>query len=65
MSKTLAEKEAWNFVEEKKLEMVVINPSFTIGPALQGSKNFTSEFILGYLNGKHLEHNFAVGSIRS
>jgi nucleoside-diphosphate-sugar epimerase len=51
LSKTLAEKEAWNFVEEKGLEMVVINPSFTIGPALQGSKNFTSEFILGYLNG--------------
>ncbi len=28
-------------------------------------QKFTSEFILGYLNGKHLEHNFAVGSIRS
>lgn len=39
LSKILAEKEAWNFVEEKGLEMVVINPSFTIGPALQGSKN--------------------------
>jgi hypothetical protein len=52
-------------VEEKGLEMVVINPSFTICPALQGSKNLTSEFFVGYLNGKHLEHNFAVGSIRS
>jgi len=38
LSKTLAEKAAWDFVKEKGLDMVVINPSLVIGPVLQASK---------------------------
>ena len=40
-SKTLAEKAAWDFVEdlaeEQKFELVVMNPSFVMGPVLCGS----------------------------
>ncbi|KAH9536566.1 hypothetical protein CY35_16G006000 [Sphagnum magellanicum] len=51
LSKTLAEKAAWDFVKEKGLDMVVINPSLVIGPVLQASKNTSSETILEFLDG--------------
>ncbi|KAH9534836.1 hypothetical protein CY35_17G024300 [Sphagnum magellanicum] len=50
-SKTLAERAAWDFVKEKNLDMVVINPSMVIGPVLQGSKNTSNDIILDFLNG--------------
>ncbi|ONK61100.1 uncharacterized protein A4U43_C08F26250 [Asparagus officinalis] len=36
MSKTLAEKEAWKFAEQNKLELVSIIPPLIVGPALNG-----------------------------
>ncbi|CAK9867220.1 unnamed protein product [Sphagnum jensenii] len=51
VSKTLAERAAWDFVKEKNLDMVVINPSMVLGPVLQGSKNTSSDIILDFLNG--------------
>ncbi len=57
LSKTLAEKAAWDFVKEKGLDMVVINPSLVIGPVLQASKNTSSETILEFLDGKCPSHH--------
>jgi nucleoside-diphosphate-sugar epimerase len=51
LSKTLAEKAAWDFVKEKGLDMVVINPSGVIGPTLQASELGINKYILGLLNG--------------
>ncbi|KAH9534830.1 hypothetical protein CY35_17G024000 [Sphagnum magellanicum] len=51
LSKTLAEKAAWDFVKEKGLDMVVINPDGVFGPTLQASELGTNIYILGILNG--------------
>jgi nucleoside-diphosphate-sugar epimerase len=45
LSKTLAEKASWDFVEEKGLDMVVINPSGTFRPTLHASKTGTNGYI--------------------
>ncbi|CAK9208825.1 unnamed protein product [Sphagnum troendelagicum] len=61
VSKTLAERAAWDFVKEKNLDMVFINPSMVLGPVLQGSKNTSNDIILDFLNGEHflnLQHMF-------
>ncbi|KAH9547630.1 hypothetical protein CY35_11G043800 [Sphagnum magellanicum] len=51
LSKTLAEKAAWDFVKEKGLDMVVINPGGVFGPTLQASELGSNMFIVGILNG--------------
>ncbi|CAK9867222.1 unnamed protein product [Sphagnum jensenii] len=51
LSKTLAEKAAWDFVKEKGLDMVVINPGGVFGPTLQASELGSNIYILGILNG--------------
>ncbi|KAH9536758.1 hypothetical protein CY35_16G016300 [Sphagnum magellanicum] len=51
ISKTLAEKAAWDFVKENGLNMATINPAMVIGPVLQDSKNTSSEIIVDILNG--------------
>ncbi|KAH9534839.1 hypothetical protein CY35_17G024500 [Sphagnum magellanicum] len=43
VSKILAERAAWDFVNEKNLDMVAINPSMVIGPDLQASKNTSND----------------------
>jgi len=59
LSKTLAEKAAWDFVdnlpENEKFRLVVINPTLVIGPLLQPELNTSSEFILEYITGKKKE----------
>nr|KJB40934.1 hypothetical protein B456_007G083400 [Gossypium raimondii] len=47
-SKTLAEEAAWRFAEEKKMDLVVLNPGFVVGPLLQPSLNYTSEVVLAH-----------------
>ncbi len=53
-SKTLAEKEAWKIYEnQNQWDLVVINPSFVVGPALTKKSNSGSiEFINDLLSGK-------------
>lgn len=51
MSKTLAEKAAWDFAKEHNLDMVTVNPTMVIGPILQSTMNTGTEVILEYLNG--------------
>ncbi|MBA0677986.1 hypothetical protein Goari_019355, partial [Gossypium aridum] len=43
LSKTLAEKAAWKFSEEKVMDMVTINPDTVLGPLLQPTLNTSVE----------------------
>ncbi|KAJ7531607.1 hypothetical protein O6H91_14G050700 [Diphasiastrum complanatum] len=51
LSKTLAEKAAWDFAKENNLHMVTINPAMVLGRLLQPTLNTSSEAILTLLNG--------------
>ena len=54
LSKTFAEKAAWEFVKEKGApELVVINPSFVFGPALESDYGSSLEIIYKLLKGKY------------
>ncbi|CAI8608386.1 unnamed protein product [Vicia faba] len=51
LSKTLAEAAAWEFVNENKIDMVVINPTMVVGPLLQPEVNHSVQSILNLING--------------
>ncbi|KAJ6716160.1 ALCOHOL DEHYDROGENASE-RELATED [Salix koriyanagi] len=51
LAKTLAEEAAWSFAKENATDLVVMNPSFVIGPLLQPTLNLTVEMILNLVNG--------------
>ncbi|CAK7330919.1 unnamed protein product [Dovyalis caffra] len=51
LSKTLAEEAAWNFAKENATDLVIMNPSFVIGPLLQPTLNYSVEMILNLVNG--------------
>ncbi|KAL0307536.1 UNVERIFIED_CONTAM: Cinnamoyl-CoA reductase 1, partial [Sesamum angustifolium] len=61
LSKTLAEKATWEFVEENGLDLVTLHPGFVIGPPLQPTLSLTSEAFLNLIKGKEL---FADGVYR-
>jgi dihydroflavonol-4-reductase len=52
-SKTMAEREAWAFVETRQpsWDLVVINPFMVIGPCLSGALNTSNKVIADLLNG--------------
>nr|AFK42069.1 unknown [Lotus japonicus] len=50
LSKTLAEDAAWKFVNENRIDMVVINPTTVAGPLLQPEVNLSVEPILDLIN---------------
>ena len=56
ISKTLAEKAAWDFVaalpEDQKFELVVINPSFVMGPPLRKESFTSGEFLAKVIEGR-------------
>ncbi|CAO2830018.1 unnamed protein product [Amaranthus hypochondriacus] len=45
-AKTLGEKTAWEVAEENGLDLVVVNPSFVVGPLLSPHPTSTLEFLL-------------------
>ena len=55
-SKTIAEKSAWDFVnnlpENEKFELVTINPSFIIGPNIVKCQFTSSELLKKLMSGK-------------
>jgi hypothetical protein len=52
LSKTLAEKATWDFINENGLNMVAIKPVIALGSILQATPNYDLELIRDYLNGK-------------
>jgi len=70
-SKTLAERAAWDFLkelpEEKKFEMVTVNPGLVMGPALTKASGTSVGFVLQMLNGKlpgAVDVNFGLVDVR-
>lgn len=61
-AKTLAEKEAWKIAKEKAMDLVVVNPSFVVGPLLAPQPTSTLLLILGIIKGFDFRlkfmHNF-------
>jgi len=51
VSKTKAEKAAWDFSKGKDYRLVVINPCLITGPIIQPTLNTSSEMVAQYLNG--------------
>lgn len=52
-AKTIAEKEAWKFAEEQGLNLVVVNPSFVIGPLLAPEPTSTLGIVLSIMRGEN------------
>ncbi|KAK6803939.1 hypothetical protein RDI58_001723 [Solanum bulbocastanum] len=50
-AKTKAEKEAWRVAEECGIDLVVVNPSFVVGPLLAPQPTSTLQIILGTVKG--------------
>ncbi|KAG0600372.1 hypothetical protein M758_11G028400 [Ceratodon purpureus] len=64
LSKTLAEKAAWDLAKQQDLDMVVVNPSGVFGPVLNDSLSMSNELLLNILNGKSkVIPNWVIGQV--
>ncbi|XP_050204821.1 tetraketide alpha-pyrone reductase 1 [Mercurialis annua] len=52
LSKTLAEKAAWEFCNKNRIDLITILPSFVIGPSLPPELCSTASDVLGLLKGE-------------
>lgn len=50
-AKTLAEKEAWRLAKEENIDLVVVNPSFVVGPLITPQPTSTLQMILSIVKG--------------
>nr|AFK36139.1 unknown [Lotus japonicus] len=63
-AKTLAEKEAWKIAKESGMDLVVVNPSFVVGPLLAPQPTSTLLVILSIIKGLKGEYpNTTVGFV--
>ncbi|KAE8100736.1 hypothetical protein FH972_018600 [Carpinus fangiana] len=63
-AKTLAEKEAWRMAKESGMDLVVVNPSFVVGPLLAPQPTSTLLLILSLIKGDKGEYpNTTVGFV--
>ncbi|KAF8390132.1 hypothetical protein HHK36_024654 [Tetracentron sinense] len=63
-AKTLAEKEAWRLAKEIGIDLVVVNPSFVVGPLLAPQPTSTLLLILAIVKGMRGEYpNTTVGFV--
>ncbi|OWM75780.1 hypothetical protein CDL15_Pgr009424 [Punica granatum] len=63
-AKTVAEKEAWRVAEEKGIDLVVVNPSFVVGPLLAPQPTSSILLVLAIVKGLRGEYpNFTVGFV--
>ncbi|KDP45781.1 hypothetical protein JCGZ_17388 [Jatropha curcas] len=64
LSKTLAEKAAWEFAKEKGLDVVVVNPGTVMGPVIPKTLNASMLMLLRLLQGcTETYENFFMGSV--
>lgn len=52
MSKTIAERAAWDFVADGGPELVTVNPALVFGPALEADYGTSLEFLMVLLKGQ-------------
>lgn len=50
-AKTIAEKDAWRIAKESGIDLVVVNPSFVVGPLLAPQPTSTLQLILAIVKG--------------
>jgi len=50
-AKTIAEREAWRIAKENGMDLVVVNPSFVVGPMLAPQPTSTLLLILSIVKG--------------
>uniref|UniRef100_A0A7N0TBQ4 NAD-dependent epimerase/dehydratase domain-containing protein n=1 Tax=Kalanchoe fedtschenkoi TaxID=63787 RepID=A0A7N0TBQ4_KALFE len=63
-AKTIGEQEAWKFAKEKAIDLVVVNPSFVIGPLLAPQPTSTLLMVLAVIKGLRGEYpNTRVGFV--
>ncbi|XP_076923664.1 tetraketide alpha-pyrone reductase 2-like [Bidens hawaiensis] len=63
-AKTIAEKDAWNVAKESEIDLVVVNPSYVVGPLLAPQPTSTLQLILAYIKGLVDEYpNTTVGFV--
>ncbi|XP_066310134.1 phenylacetaldehyde reductase-like [Miscanthus floridulus] len=55
VSKTLAERAAWDFAEKEGLQIAVLNPGMVLGPMLTPSVNTSLRLLLQILGGERLD----------
>ncbi|KAK3000832.1 hypothetical protein RJ639_046574 [Escallonia herrerae] len=55
LSKTLAERAAWEFCKENKIDLVTVLPSFIVGPSLPPDLSSTAADVLGLLRGETMK----------
>ncbi|KAL0417714.1 UNVERIFIED_CONTAM: Cinnamoyl-CoA reductase 1 [Sesamum radiatum] len=64
LSKTLAEKAAWEFAEGKGLDIVVVNPGTVMGPVIPPALNASMQMLLRLLQGcTEVYEDFFMGSV--
>ncbi|KAJ1286033.1 hypothetical protein BS78_03G323000 [Paspalum vaginatum] len=56
VSKTQAEKAAWDFAATEGLQVAVLNPGMVLGPMLTPSVNVSLQLLLQLLRGERLDH---------
>ncbi|KAL9675199.1 hypothetical protein QQ045_003400 [Rhodiola kirilowii] len=63
-AKTIGEQEAWKFAQENAIDLVVVNPSFVIGPLLAPQPTSTLLMVLAIIKGLSGEYpNTTVGFV--
>ncbi|KAK4408959.1 Cinnamoyl-CoA reductase 1 [Sesamum angolense] len=64
LSKTLAEKAAWEFAEGRGLDIVVVNPGTVMGPVIPPALNASMQMLLRLLQGcTEVYEDFFMGSV--
>lgn len=64
VSKTLAEKAAWDFAAEEGLQLVVLNPGLVLGPMLTPSATTSLRMLMQLLGGQRLDMDaFYIGCV--
>mmetsp|Transcript_37267 Transcript_37267/g.91337 ORF Transcript_37267/g.91337 Transcript_37267/m.91337 type:complete len:185 (-) Transcript_37267:41-595(-) len=63
LSKTLAEKRAWELADELGVKLAVINPTLVVGEALQSATNTSNEMVRAYLDGSKEEYKGRMGFV--
>ncbi|KAL6010908.1 hypothetical protein ACLOJK_001351 [Asimina triloba] len=65
-AKTIGEKEAWRLAKENGIDLVVVNPSFVVGPVITPEPTSTLRVILGIVKGETgFYPNTTVGFVHS